>query len=704
MARPSRRRRFRLRAPVAVAGARLRARPGRALLVVAGVAAATAALAGVVGGSLVAKDRTLQRALALLPASERSFRVDSFGVPVGSSYAEANRRVRAALARLTPQSPYALTSFRTLTVDGELVRLAGIDNLPRVAQLVSGRWPRVCRPDRCEVVQVGSGGSRALDEPGIHLVRVGTVQVPDRNVFGDSLTTTSPVAQARRPVLLLGNGAAEFEQLAGFVGLFRTYSWITPIDSTALQIWQVRSLLARESGVQALLARDGDTFALTGPDAAFLAALAQGHVAAQRMVLVGGELSALLLGFALVAAIGLRRGVWNESRRLAQRGARRSQVWLAVATEVGSMALVGAVAGLLAGVLAVIVIAGAAGLPAGAVLEHSIVSVAGLLIAAGAWAVATIAIVVAVSAPERRRRAGGVRMLDVAALGAAIAVVIGLSTGKASAGTLSGDRLLYVLLPGLICFVAAVAAGRLLGPAMRLGERSTRRAAAAVHLAFLALARAPARTVATVGFLLVSIGLALFAVSYRATLADGARDEAAFAVPLDFTLTEGSQLVLPLQNLTGAALRRACARGRGVPGAATDGERRGLGHDGALPDRDRASRSGDREAALASGLLEPLARRDLAAPRRRRPGLAARGADPGRSPGAQHDGAHSRRPGDARARRRERRAAAGGSPARRPGPRQMDAHRPRAGGPAPAAGGRADGSGERAHRASDRSR
>jgi hypothetical protein len=81
---------------------------------------------------------------------------------------------------------------------------------------------------------------------------------------------------------------------------------------------------------------------------------------------------------------------------------------------------------------------------------------------------------------------------------------------------------------------------------MRLGERWTRNAGTAVHLAFLVLARAPARTVATVGFLLVSIGLALFAVSYRATLAAGARDEAAYAVPLDYTVTEGRQLVLPL--------------------------------------------------------------------------------------------------------------------------------------------------------------
>src|SRR5205823_9549632 len=47
----------RLRAPLTVAAARLRASPGRALLVVVGIAASQAMLVAVIGGSLVARDR-----------------------------------------------------------------------------------------------------------------------------------------------------------------------------------------------------------------------------------------------------------------------------------------------------------------------------------------------------------------------------------------------------------------------------------------------------------------------------------------------------------------------------------------------------------------------------------------------------------------------------------------------------------------------
>jgi hypothetical protein len=545
-----------MRAPVAVAVARLRARPGRALLVVIGVAAATGLLAGVIGGGLAARDRALQQALTELPVSQRSFRVSSYDLPIGKSYPATDRIARAALSRVSEESPTALTQFPTLRIDHELVRLAGLNRLPEMMRLRSGRWPAGCRPARCEVVQVGPGAKPRLDEGGIHLVRVGFARLTDPDL--------SEVVGAGPPLLFAG-AANAFERLPAFQGISRNYLWTAPLDPKSVHVWRVADILAAESAAQGVLAAGGETFALAGPDAALQAAQRDGRVASQRMVLVGGEISALLLGFALVAAVGLRRGVWNESRRLGQRGARRGQVWLAVATEVGAITLAGVVCGLALGAIAVAALARVASLPAGALLDHSLATTAGLGIGCGAWIVATVAIVIAVRTPERRRT-GGVRPIDVAAVGALVAVVLAVTSADATAGASSSrSRLLYTVLPGLVCFAAAVAAGRLLGPAMRLGERLSRGAAAALHLAFLALARAPARTVATVGFLLVSIGLALFAASYRGTLEDGARDEAAYAVPLDFTLTEGPRLVLPLDAAPLARYQRVAPGASAYP-------------------------------------------------------------------------------------------------------------------------------------------
>ena len=88
-------------------------------------------------------------------------------------------------------------------------------------------------------------------------------------------------------------------------------------------------------------------------------------------------------------------------------------------------------------------------------------------------------------------------------------------------------------------------------------------------------------------------------------------------MPLDFTLTEGPQLVLPLDA---APLGRYDALAPGVeayPVLRRTASVAGSGTTVLSPDRDRAARRRAREAALAVGLLEPLARRDLAAPRRR---------------------------------------------------------------------------------------
>ena len=199
-----------------------------------------------------------------------------------------------------------------------------------------------------------------------------------------------------------------------------------------------------------------------------------------------------------------------------------------------------------AGAVLVAVVAGRAGLPAGAVLGHSLGSGLGVALVLLAWLAGTAAVLVAGRASSTTR--SGVRLLDVAALGAAVAVGVGLARGGLDANTLAtgGDATLLLLLPGLVAFVAAVAAGRLIAPLMRAAERAARRGPSALRLALLALARAPSRTIATAAFLLVSVGLALFAGSYRATLERSARDEAAFAVPLDYVLSEGSQLVLPL--------------------------------------------------------------------------------------------------------------------------------------------------------------
>ena len=297
------------RAPLAVAAARLQSRPLRAGLVVTGVALAVAMLASVLGGGLVARQQALGRALAAVPAAARAFQVDRFGVLDQTSFKRDDAEARRALAALGPGPIRRLIFFRELRVQGELVALAAVDDLARAVSLRSGHLPRACSPASCELLQIGGGGSKRLDEAGLHLRRVGVATLHDPFL-------TASLSASSGATLLLAPNIAALQRLHALSLFYRVYSWVTPLRASRLRTWDVGRVLAAESRAQQTLeAADGE-FRLSGPDSALLDADRRGKIAVKRLALIGGETSALLLGFAAIAAIGLRRGISSERRRL----------------------------------------------------------------------------------------------------------------------------------------------------------------------------------------------------------------------------------------------------------------------------------------------------------------------------------------------------------------------------------------------------
>jgi hypothetical protein len=534
-----------IQAPLVVAAARLRAQPLRPALLVGGVALAFAMLVCVLGGSLVARQQALRRTLAATPESARGFRIDRFGVPLDArGYVDADKRARHALAALGSGQIRRVVLFRELRVQGELVELAAASDLATSVRLHSGRLPRSCTAADCEVLQIGRGGLSRLAQGGLRLRRVGVADLRDPRIFGDISAATA--ANGPRAQLLLAPSIEALQRLESLQPFYRIYSWVSPLPIDRLHTWDIDQVLTDESRAQAAIGADS-AMQLSGPDAALLDAAHRGKVAADRLVLVGGELSALLLGFALIAAIGLRRGLAAERRRLFTRGARRWQVVLASAAEIGAITLGGAVLGIVAGSAVSSAIAAAANVPAGLILEHALLAGETLAALACGWLAATVLLTLATFTREGENGRRRVRLLDVAAVGAAATIVVALSRGALDPQSLSfGGTALFLLLPVLVCFVVAVVLARLLGPAMRGAERLTRHSRISLRLAVLALARAPSRTVAGCAFVAVALGLALFAAGYRSTLARGAADQAGFEVPLDFMVAEGPRLVKPL--------------------------------------------------------------------------------------------------------------------------------------------------------------
>jgi len=256
-----------------------------------------------------------------------------------------------------------------------------------------------------------------------------------------------------------------------------------------------------------------------------------------------------LLAFAVLAASGLRRDAEAQWRRLTWYGARRWQLVLGSAAEAGALALAGAAVGWSLGSLVGLIVANRAGVPAGDVLRHSVIAGRGFVLAAAIAATAAMVVLLALRAGTARLGAFTVTPVDAAAAGAAVAVVLALARGAADAGALAEERgtgAVLLLLPALTAFVAAVVWARVLAPSLRLLERWGRGGPVALRLAALSLARNPGRAAIAVAFLVVSLGLALFAEAYRATLTRGQRDQAAYAVPVDAIVREDVTKLVPV--------------------------------------------------------------------------------------------------------------------------------------------------------------
>ena len=601
-----------VRAPLRVALARIRARPGRGALVVAGVALATAAAAGIAGGGTITADLELQRSLDALPPASRSFSATWLGAPPAGGYGEIDRTATAALAGIQSGEPARTVAYPELNLNGQLVSLGAVDDPGRWLHLVSGRLPERCVPSRCEVVQAGGDPATVVSEAGLRLVVVGRAAAALPFDLA-SLTAAAHGTTSTPPVLVAGS-VHDLSTLPVFSAIFRRYGWTVPIRSHDVHDWQVPSLLRRESAASQALERAGGAFGFGAPDTALETAHSSAQVAARRLLLVGGGAAALLVGFVLLAAGGLRRDARAEFGRLERHGARAWQLRLQAGVEAAWVTGLGVLAGAAVAAAAVAIAAGQAGVSTSETLRHSLVTPAGLVLLVAVWLGAAVLLVAVERVDAESTRLGPVHALDLLALAAVAAALLAASRGSSTEASLeAGSDPLLALLPGLAAIAAGAVAARLAGPALRVAGRSIRRGPVAVRLALVSLGRQGGRPALVIAFVTAALGLSVFALSYRDTLQTGESDQAAFAVPLDFTVSEGSALVNPLDaapidryrglapgSLAAPVIRMSAA----VPGSGIPTQPALIGVPaGTLPElRWRSDYSGESQAGLARAL------------------------------------------------------------------------------------------------------
>ena len=610
---------------VGLAFGRVRRRSSGALLAAVGIAIGTAVLVGVLAGTKIAQDRSVSQAVDRIPAASRSVRAVWFGVPVGSAqaYPALDATVRVKFESIGLPGPTPIVLFRESTVAGHFVSLAGVKGLAPYVHVTSGRLPRTCTPARCEVLLLRGTGTLP-NAPGLRLVRVGTGTLRSSQLFGDFLAPTDNALEDRelapalqqgasyhRPLpapLVVAEGIEALTRAPATANTYRSYAWMWPLAAGRPRLWEIDGLVSRSERARAALSGDSIGYSVQAPVEELRATEASATVAGRRLLLVGGEAAALLFAFAVLAARSMRRDLEAARRRLTWYGARRWQLRLLTVTESAIVAVAGAVIGWLVGVVVGGLAASRAGAPVGAVLRESVLSPAGLAVAAGVVVLATLVVAVATSMPARDESRLG--PLDLAAAGSIALVVVALLGGAADQSRLAESQnagLVLLLLPGLIAFAAAVAAARLFGPLVRLAGRLLHRSVGA-RLAAVTLGRGPGAAAVTVAFLTLAFALALLAEGYRATLVQAESDQASFAVPLDILVREDLKSLIPV--LDAAPLRRYSALAGGSDAVPVVRIRGSVGECGGSrrDHRARPARCGDEAAArLAERLLGRLA-------------------------------------------------------------------------------------------------
>ena len=542
-----------MRAAVSLAWARLRHRPTRWLLVCLGVAAATVLPVSAQGTATVVGAAALRHGLESLPAGDRSIAANRQSVrEPAAAIDELDRQARGQLARLSAGRVHLqMLTHEISDGRGGVFHFGAADDLPSLVRLVDGRPPASCTPTRCEVLALGDGPA---PDPALGIVVVGRAERADPLLFSG---THDPGDAAP---MLLADGVRAGAQLESLSAFQRAYSWVAPVDLDAVNAIGVEAYLARSAQVAVDLYPARLT--LTAPDDVLREEAARAQGSSRRFALLAASSTALLLGFAAIGAIGLRRDHTATVALLRRRGGRRRHTALLVVVAASVPVALGTVAGAGLGALLVWWLARSAGLDPAATAVSALGAAATEVGLGALAAAAVVAVALSLGGPRPGRFDGASglawRAVDVAVVAGLVVAAVAVARGAVTVGGL-GERTdpLLLVLPVLAVVCGGLLAGRIwpfvTGGVARLLPRHWFSA----RLGLLGAARGPLRPVATVAFLAAAVGVVGFAGGYQATLRQGAADQATFAVPLDATLRAGPGQRSPLDAVTPRRLTEA---------------------------------------------------------------------------------------------------------------------------------------------------
>ena len=545
---------------------RFRAAPLRWLPGAAGIAVALGGFIVALTAPAIAGDVALRTELRALSGGDRLVSLVALQRQAESGD-EVNQFATAQLRGRGFNNVLRQTSLRQLaSPSGTVFRLVGADNLPTLVELQSGRLPRRCTPQLCEGViwARDSAPHEIVLDPALHISIVGLVTRTDDRLLNGTF------AAGDHEVVILLDGAATPSQIEALALIQRSNGWISEIDPQQITVASVPRLLRD----LATLGSENDVadLTVTAPDKQLRSIMRRAQVTSRRLALPVGQAGTLLGGFAMLTTLAIRPWHRRGLRVLQLRAVSRWQERQFALFEAGFVAMTGVIVGVGLGIGAVATIASVANVAprqaiARATERGPVVAVLGLMF--GYWLVTVALLRSGRSETSSHRK---VLASDVIGLAALSAWLLAAGRGETSASSLAaGSDPLLSITPALASIVAGCVVVRVAPFAIAALRQFTPQSWWPTRLALGTTFGRGGRSLATVAFVASAITLATFALGYRSTLQVGSFDQAAFAVPLDFTITEGAALIRPQQILPTADLAMSA---NGV--TATDVVRRGL--------------------------------------------------------------------------------------------------------------------------------
>ncbi|MGZ4232216.1 MAG: hypothetical protein ACXVVQ_12425 [Solirubrobacteraceae bacterium] len=532
-----------IRGPLMLVLARARRRPGRWAIPILAIALTVAFAGAVATEAVIVGDHAARTVLGRSSPVERTARLTWTGPLTPAVMRQASQVLDQPGLGPTTE----VLALNPARVGGVIVRPAAIAPLGRWLPRAAADRVGSCRPTDCPTLLAGGGRAPSiLTTAGVRIRVVGAATLGSAVPLG-----YAPASDAQQPVLVTGD-VEGLDRLGGLGGIYRTHDWVAPLQVADVHSWTLAGVESRLQHAQSALSGTQGQFELTAPFDALDTARAQASAAPTRLLLVGGGVLVSLLLFVLLSAVGVGQEQQAEIDRLRVAGGRPLHAIVFVVAEAGWTCGLAIVVGYALAVLVAAILAGNAGEPVGPVLTHSLLGPDALLLAVGAWLIATALIAASVLI-----RSG--RVLDILAVAAISTLVVGLVLGSRGTHAWTG------LLVPLCCVASGVLLFRVTGRILRTGDRlARRRGGVTARLALISLARAGGPAAAAIAFLAVSTALAGFALSFRATLVRGTADQAANRVPLDALVAPGSNFVAPLK-LASLERWRGLARGAVFP-------------------------------------------------------------------------------------------------------------------------------------------